>query len=94
MNKKAAIHAALGTSFRSILVSAVTLASAGFTLAGTSSNPLIADIGMLLGRGTLLSMLLVLVFLPSLLTIFDGFIGKVTYKSDFYKELQQGVKSL
>jgi predicted RND superfamily exporter protein len=86
MPKKAAIHAALGSSFRSILVSAATLATAGFTLAGTTSNPLIGDIGMLLGRGTLLSMTLVLVFLPALLTMFDGFIGKVTYRSAFFKE--------
>ncbi|MDR1689712.1 MAG: MMPL family transporter [Clostridiales bacterium] len=83
MQKKEAIHAALGTSFRSILVSGATLSTAGFTLAGTSSNPLIADIGLLLGRGTLLSMVMVVVFLPAMLTIFDKFIGKTTYKSNF-----------
>ncbi|MCL1859124.1 MAG: MMPL family transporter [Oscillospiraceae bacterium] len=83
MPKKEAMHEALGSSFRSILVSAVTLSTAGFTLAGTSSNPLIADIGVLLGRGTLLSMAMVLIFLPAMLTIFDGLIGKSTYKSNF-----------
>jgi predicted RND superfamily exporter protein len=84
-DKKAAMHSALGSSFRSILVSAVTLSAAGFTLAGTTTNPLIADIGILLGRGTLLSMTLVLVFLPGLLAIFDGVIGKATYKAGFFK---------
>jgi len=84
MPKKEAIHNALGNSFRSILVSAATLSMAGFTLAGTSSNPLVADIGMLLGRGTLLSMTLVLVFLPAMLTIFDKIIGKTTFKTNFY----------
>ncbi|MDR1669059.1 MAG: MMPL family transporter [Oscillospiraceae bacterium] len=83
MPKREAAHKALGTSFRSILVSAVTLSAAGFTLAGTSSNPLIADIGILLGRGTLLSMLMVLVFLPAMLTIFDRVIAKSTWKSKF-----------
>jgi predicted RND superfamily exporter protein len=84
-DKKAAMHSALGSSFRSILVSAVTLSAAGFTLAGTTTNPLIADIGILLGRGTLLSMTLVLVFLPGLLALFDGVIGKATYKAGFFK---------
>ncbi|MDR1692329.1 MAG: MMPL family transporter [Oscillospiraceae bacterium] len=86
MPKKEAAHKALGSSFRSILVSGMTLATAGFTLAGTSTNPLISDIGILLGRGTLLSMALVLVFLPGLLTIFDKLIGQTTYKAKFLHE--------
>jgi len=84
MPKKEAVHRALGSSFRSILVSATTLATAGFTLAGTSSNPLIADIGMLLGRGTLLSMAMVVVFLPTMLTLFDKFIEKTTRSAKFF----------
>ena len=83
MLKKEAISKTLGNSFRSILVSAATLAMAGFTLAGTSSNPLIADIGLLLGRGTLLSMTMVLVFLPAMLTTLDKVIAKTTYKANF-----------
>ena len=86
MLKNEAIHRALGSSFRSILVSAATLAMAGFTLSGTSSNSLIADIGMLLGRGTLLSMTMVLVFLPAMLMIFDKAIGKTTFKAGFLFE--------
>ncbi len=89
MPKREAAHKALGSSFRSILVSAVTLATAGFTLAATSSNPLIADIGTLLGRGTLLSMLMVLVFLPAVLTMCDKFIAKTTFKSGFLKTPKQ-----
>ena len=85
MPKKEAVHKALGSSFRSILVSAATLATAGFTLAGTTSNPLIADIGVLLGRGTLFSMIMVLVLLPGILGLFDKLIEKTTYKSNFYK---------
>jgi len=89
MPKKEAVHSALGSSFRSILVSAATLAMAGFTLAGTSTNPLIGDIGMLLGRGTLLSMTMVLVFLPAMLMIFDKAIGKTTHGARFYTENKQ-----
>ena len=84
MPKKQAVHAAMGESFGSILVSSATMAMAGFTLAGTSTNPLIADIGILLGRGTLLSMTMVLIFLPALLTFFDRLIQKTTYKAGFF----------
>lgn len=78
--KKEAAHAALGSSFRSILISAVTMASAGFALAGTTSNPLVADIGLLLGRGALLSMAMSLIFLPALLTVFDKPIMRTTLR--------------
>jgi predicted RND superfamily exporter protein len=78
--KREAIHDALGSSFKSIIVSAVTMASAGFALAGTTSNPLVADIGILLGRGALLSMTMVLVFLPALLTAFDKAINRTTLR--------------
>ena len=86
MLKREAIHTALGESFKSILVSGATLAAAGFTLYATSTNPAISDIGLLLGRGTLLSMLMVVCFLPAMLTIFDKAIDKTTYKSRFYKK--------
>ena len=76
--KKDAIHKALGSSFKSIIISALTMSAAGFALAGTTTNTLIADIGILLGRGSLLSMAMVIIFLPALLTIFDGAIAKTT----------------
>ena len=75
----------LGETFKSILVSATTLATAGFTLSITSSNPLISDLGLLLGRGTLLSLLMVVCFLPALLTMFDRVIAKTTFRSGFYE---------
>ncbi|MCL2158978.1 MAG: MMPL family transporter [Oscillospiraceae bacterium] len=82
MQKTEAVHNALGSSFRSILISAATMATAGFTLSGTTSNPLIADIGVLIGRGTLLSMTMVLVMLPAILTICDPIIQKTTYNKE------------
>lgn len=55
MPRKEAISQTLGNTFKPILISAATLALAGFTLYLTSSNPVISILGMLLGRGTLLS---------------------------------------
>ena len=83
MPPKEAISQSLGTTFKSILISAITLATAGFTLYLTSSNELISVLGLLLGRGTLLSMLMVICFLPAILIIFDKVIGKTTYRAGF-----------
>jgi predicted RND superfamily exporter protein len=82
--KREAIHAALGENFRSILVSGSTLAAAGFTLYATSSNPAISGLGLLLGRGTLLSVLMVTCFLPGMLVLFDKSIHRTTYKASFF----------
>jgi predicted RND superfamily exporter protein len=86
MSKRKAIHASFGETFKSILVSATTLSIAGFTLFFTSSNAGAADIGLLLGRGTIFSFLMVLCFLPTMLLIFDKVIGKTTIKSKFINE--------
>jgi predicted RND superfamily exporter protein len=72
--KKDALKKTLNETFSSILVSGSILSAAGFTLYASSSNPMVAEIGLLLGRGTLLSMCMVVFFLPTLLTLFDRFI--------------------
>lgn len=73
-------------SFEPILVSGSILATAGFTLYATSTNPVIYEMGMLVGRGALLSMGMVLLFLPAMFLLFDKAIGKLTLKSNFYKK--------
>lgn len=87
--KKDAVKKTLDKNFISILISAVILASAGFCLALTSTNPIVAELGLLLGRGTLLSMAMVLFVLPALLLIFDKVIEHTTLKTKFYKENQK-----
>lgn len=84
-NKKEALYLALKDSFGSILVSGSILALSGFTLWFTSTNPIVSEMGMLLGRGTLLSMFMVVFFLPASLTLFDKFIYKTTLQSNFLK---------
>ncbi|MDR1082281.1 MAG: MMPL family transporter [Coriobacteriales bacterium] len=85
MPKREAIKRALGSSFKSILVSASVLTLAGFTLMATSTNPIVGDIGSMLGRGTLLSFTLVVCFLPTFLTLLDPLIEKFTWKTHFLK---------
>lgn len=83
-SKKEAMTATLGESFHSILISATILSSAGFCVGYTSSNPMVSNLGILLGRGTILSMLLVVCVLPGLLLMFDRIIGKTTYHANFH----------
>lgn len=84
--KKEALKQTLGEVFGSILVSGSILSLSGFTLWFTSSNQIVSDLGLLLGRGTIMSALLVVFFLPAALTVFDRLIVKTTLRTDFFKE--------
>lgn len=81
-----AIKKSLDEKTFSISISAAILSSVGFILSLTSSNPIVSSIGLLLGRGALLAYLLVLIFLPGMLLVFDKLIQKTTYKANFYEE--------
>ena len=78
-----AIRRSIGQTFKSILVSASILSTAGFTLYATSTSPSISDIGLLLGRGTLFSFMMVVCLLPALLKILDKPIAKTTHGANF-----------
>jgi len=84
LEKREAIKKALGENLLAILTSAAILSTAGFTLAATSTNAIVAQLGTLLGRGTLLSLVMVTCVLPALLTLFDTVIRKTTLRSGFH----------
>lgn len=73
-----------GESFKSILVSASILALAGCVLWLTSTVNIISLLGLLLFRGTVLSFLLVMTFLPACLWLLDRPIARLTWRSNFY----------
>lgn len=85
MLKKEALKTTLAQTTNSIFTSGSILASAGFSLGLVSSDRIISELGMLLGRGTLISVFMVIVFLPSMLFIFDKLLSVTTLKSNFYK---------
>lgn len=85
MSAKEAIRKTIDEKTFSIGVSASILSSVGFILWGTSSDPIVSSIGLLLGRGALLAFVLVVLFLPAMLLIFDWVIEKTTWKANFYK---------
>ncbi len=79
--RQAALKEALASSLPSLLTSAGILAMAGFALRATSKNPIIAELGMLLGRGTLLSLLSVVTVLPAALALLDQVIFRKKYQA-------------
>jgi predicted RND superfamily exporter protein len=84
--KIAAMKKTLGEMVQAILVSGLILSVSGFCLVFMSSDVLVSQLGMLLGRGVLISLALIIVFLPMLLIVCDGFIRRVNKKYNFYTE--------
>ena len=71
----------------SLFTSAVILALAGTALGMISTNLVLSQLGTLVGRGAVISFLLVLIVLPAMLLIFDKVIEKTTANTHFYKEV-------
>ncbi|UFU00219.1 MMPL family transporter [Radiobacillus kanasensis] len=86
MPAREAIKKTLDEKIFAVGISASILSSVGFILWITSSNPIVASIGLLLGRGALLAFIMVVFFLPACLLVFDKWISKTTWKANFYKE--------
>lgn len=86
LSKKEAMRVTIDNNLGVILTSAFILSTAGFILSLTSTNPIISELGMLLGRGTMLSFIMVICVLPALLLLFDKVVKKTMLKSDFYEE--------
>lgn len=84
-NPLEAAVSAIADSGNSVITSAAIMSAAGFTLGYISGVPGIASLGMLLGRGALLSCALVLTVLPNLLAAADGLIRRTTLKHGFLK---------
>ncbi len=74
---KEALQEALNKALPTILTSGVILITAGFIIGIQCSIYYISSIGLLISRGALMSVLLVLLLLPALLSLFDrGIIRK------------------
>lgn len=86
MNSIDATKASSAETSLSILTSAIILAAAGLMLGFISTNGIISQLGVLVGRGAILSSVLVLLVLPALINLFDKVIYKTTLHLNFYKE--------
>ena len=76
MDKKMAAMNAIKESLSSIITSGSILTLAGYIIKFNSSIKAVADIGELVGRGALISMIMVVIVLPQFLALFDRFITK------------------
>lgn len=70
----------------SILTSGTALTAVGFFLGKMTSHGLLAQLGILLGRGTICSLIIVIFVVPGLLYLFDRLIEKTTMGLQFYHE--------
>ena len=73
-----AVHTALFTSIPSIIVSGMGLFAATFGVAVYSDIDIISSMCMLMARGAVISVLMVIFFLPALLLAFDRVICDTT----------------
>ena len=74
LEKKPAVIQTLSDTFVSIITSSSVLTVVGFLLGWISSNQLLAQLGVFVGRGAVFSLIIVLFVLPGLLYVFDRFV--------------------
>ena len=79
MSRKEAVQEIISSCTVSVLTSGSVLTAVGFLMGFVSTHGLLAQLGMLLGQGTLCSIIVVLFVLPGLLVLFDGLIQKTTH---------------
>ena len=79
MPYKEAMIEALNQAFPTVVTSGTILAAAGMSIGFLSSENTVASIGICLGRGTLISMVLVMCVLPQILLLGDSLVEKTSF---------------
>ena len=80
MPHKQAIIAALNAAFPTVFTSGTIMASAGLLIGRLSAQPVVSTMGNCLGRGTIISIFLVLFVLPAFLVLGDSIINRTSFK--------------
>ena len=78
-HKEAIIHA-LNSAFPTVFTSGSMMAAAGLLIGNMSAQPVVSIMGICIGRGTIISIFLVLFVLPSILVLGDSIIERTTFK--------------
>ena len=88
MPPRDAMAVAVNESFPTIITSGTIMSAAGFIITAFTTNVYIGSLGMALGRGALISMILVMTVLPQILILGNKFMEKTTvnFKKLFGKE--------
>ena len=74
-HKQAIVHA-INSAFPTVFTSGIMMASAGLLIGNMSAQPVVSIMGTCLGRGTIISMILVLFVLPAFLVLGDSIIER------------------
>lgn len=85
MGKRNAMMKTVQNCANSIFTSASILTVAGIVLGVISTNQVLSQLGILVGRGAVISVLFVIFVLPGFLILLDPVIEKLTLHADFYK---------
>ena len=86
MNEKDAMREAMASSITTIITSGSILVIATLIIGLVSKVSIISDLGLLLSRGCLISVLMIIFALPQCLMLCDKIIEKTSYKTEFYKD--------
>ena len=85
-DRKKVISRTLNEAFPTIVTSGSIMAASGFVIGNITSNPTIASLGKTLGKGVVISMIMVMVVLPVLLYTFDFIIDKTSFSRKINEE--------
>ena len=75
-----AIVAAVNTAFPTVFTSGSIMVASGLLIGNLSAQPVVAIMGVCLGRGTIISIVLVLGVLPAILVLGDGLIARTSFR--------------
>jgi uncharacterized membrane protein YdfJ with MMPL/SSD domain len=78
-HKEAIIHA-LNAAFPTVFTSGIMMSAAGLLIGNMSAQPVVSIMGTCLGRGTIISIILVLFVLPAFLVLGDSIINRTSFK--------------
>ena len=79
MPRREAMIETLNLSFPTVFTSGTIMASAGIFISKMTTDPAIYAVGLCIGRGTIISMLLVMGILPGILLLGDTIIDRTTF---------------
>ena len=78
-HKQAIVHA-MNASFPTVFTSGTIMASAGMLIGNLSAQPVVSIMGICIGRGTVISIILVLFVLPAFLVLGDSIIERTRFQ--------------
>lgn len=77
-HKEAIVHA-LNAAFPTVFTSGTIMAASGLLIGNLSAQPVVSTMGLCLGRGTIISIFLVLFVLPAFLVLGDSIIERTSF---------------